>query len=215
MKKYSQEQALASIFDTPKKPLSDKLLVYKHRYKSGTLSQKSIDAILAQFGFIVHRPVIYIKKKKEKKKRFPHIQKSRFININIDIKTYNRVVRVMTVGDGGTSDIEINKWFLKRLEQDNEFVRLKCLEYYIDVKIHSFKEIDKKIKSDTGTRITRVIIVSLGDIIDSNNLSRIIQKDHDNSHVRYRRIRPDALDGGEQDRGAAKNNRKHFILYTT
>ncbi|MES3018154.1 MAG: hypothetical protein V4721_10255 [Bacteroidota bacterium] len=164
MKKYTLQDALKEIFDNNKEPLSAKLLVYKHRHKQHTLSQKSIDSILSDHKFIVARPILYSKKKEEKKKKFPHIQPVRYLSVEIDIKTYNRVARVSTVGDGGTSDIEVNKWFLKRLNQNNEFVRLRCDKYYIDITIASFKL--------SGSIIT----ISLGKIIDSNNLSRIIPK---------------------------------------
>lgn len=62
MKQYTQKDALDEIFFSNEKPLSSNLLVYKHRYKLGALSQKSIDAILKEHDFIVSAPTIYTKK---------------------------------------------------------------------------------------------------------------------------------------------------------
>jgi len=163
MKKYTQEEALQHIFTNKGKPLTPKLLVYKFRYKNKTLSQKSIDNILKSHNFIVVKPILYAKIRKPKKKYTSGIQKVRYVSIEIDVKTYNRIVRVHKVNDGGTSDIQVSKWFLKRLNQDNDFVRLKCDKYYIDIKLKKFILIDK------------LITLSFGDIIDSNNTSRIIE----------------------------------------
>lgn len=170
MKKYTQEEALNEIFFKNKKPLTPTLLVYKHRLKLKTLSQKTIDNILKTHNFVVVKPVLFGKVKKTKKRYTSGIQKVRYVSIQIDVKTYNRIVRVEKVKDGGTSDIQINKWFLKRLNQDNDFVRLKCDEYYIDIKIKKFVLINNQ------------ITLSFGDIIDSNNTSRIIEKKHDNKN---------------------------------
>lgn len=164
MKKYTQEEALQQIFGNNKKPLTAKLLVYKFRYKNKTLSQKSIDNILKSHNYIVVKPVLYGKVRKPKKRYAVGIQKVKYISIQIDVKTYNRIVRVSTVNDGGTSDIQVSKWFLKRLNQDNDFVRLKCEQYYIDIKLKKFAQIENFIK------------LSFGEIIDSNNTSRIIEK---------------------------------------
>jgi len=165
MKKYSQEEALKEIFEENKKPLSGILLVYKHRYKHNKLAQKSIDKILKDHKFCVFQPVVYIKEKPKKKKKVFYVEKVKYLTVFIDVKTYNRIVRVVTVNDGGTSDIEVSKWFLKRLEQENDFARLKCDKYYIDIHIKSFK------LKDTGA-----INICFGSVIDSNNLSRIIVK---------------------------------------
>jgi hypothetical protein len=170
MKKYTQEEALQQIFGNNKKPLTAKLLVYKFRYKNKTLSQKSIDNILKSHNFIVVKPILYGKIKKPKKRYAVGIQKVRYVSIQIDVKTYNRIVRVEKVKDGGTSDIQVSKWFLKRLNQDNDFVRLKCDKYYIDIKLKKF------------ILIENLITISFGDIIDSNNTSRIIEKKHDNKN---------------------------------
>lgn len=164
MKKYTQEEALDEIFCKNKKPLTPTLLVYKHRHKSKTLSQKSIDNILKSHSFVVVKPILYGKVKKAKKKYAIGITKVKYISIQIDVKTYNRIVRVEKVKDGGTSDLTINKWFLKRLNQHNDFVRLKCMEYYIDIKLKKFIFKDNQ------------ITISFGEIIDSNNTSRIIEK---------------------------------------
>lgn len=173
MKNYTQNDAMKMIFESKKAKASPKMLVYKIRYKKNTLSQKSINTLLVQHGFSLHTPATYTHRRYTQK-RFPHINKAKYVSIAIDVKTYNRVVRVINVGDGGTSDIEVAKWYLKRLQKDNEFVRLKCKEYYIDIRINSFKEIPSTIPRRQGT-----IIISLGDIIDSNNLSRIIVKQND------------------------------------
>lgn len=164
MKKYTQEEALNEIFYKNKKTLTPTLLVYKHRYKIQTLSQKSIDNILKSHNFIIVKSVLYGKIRKPKKRYAIGIQKVKYVSIQIDVKTYNRIVRVETVKDGGTSDIQINKWFLKRLNQNNDFVRLKCMEYYIDIKLKKFILKDNQ------------ITLSFGEIIDSNNTSRIIEK---------------------------------------
>lgn len=164
MKKYTQEEALDEIFCKNKKPLTPTMLVYKHRHKAKTLSQKSIDNILKAHSFAVVKPVLYGKVKKAKKKYAIGIQKVKYVSVQIDVKTYNRIVRVEKVKDGGTSDIVISRWFLKRLNQDNDFVRLKCDEYYIDIKLKKFILINNQ------------ITLSFGEIIDSNNTSRIIEK---------------------------------------
>ncbi len=84
----------------------------------------------------------------------------RYISIDIDVKTYNRVIRFITVGEG-KSDIKVNKFFIKRLEQPNEFIRLKCGEYYMDIKLKSFKPINN------------IIIICFGELIDCNKGSYI------------------------------------------
>ncbi len=61
MKKYSKEDALEEIFYNNENPLSAKLLVYKHRYKNGSLSQKSIDEILKEFNFVIYQQTLYTK----------------------------------------------------------------------------------------------------------------------------------------------------------
>lgn len=62
MKKFTEQEAIQEIFYNNTEPLSSKMLVYKHRYKNGTLSQKAIDEILKDNGFIVAQETLYIKK---------------------------------------------------------------------------------------------------------------------------------------------------------
>ena len=59
---YTQEQALIEIFNNNKDPLSQKMLVQKHRLKNGTLSQKVIDQILSDNGFVIKQEALYTKK---------------------------------------------------------------------------------------------------------------------------------------------------------
>lgn len=89
----------------------------------------------------------------------PHIKPVKYISIDVNEKTYYRVARVISVCDGGNSDIKVNKFFEKRLNEENEFARLKFGEYYMDIKIKSFKLIGEE------------IVISFGEIIDYNNLS--------------------------------------------
>ncbi len=78
-----------------------------------------------------------------------------YISIDIDIKTYNRIIRFITIGVG-KSDIKVSKFFDKSLQRPNEFARLKCGKYYMDVKIKNFAPINN------------VIIITFYNLIDTN-----------------------------------------------
>ena len=62
MEKFTQEQAIQEIFNNNETPLTPLMLVQKHRYKNGTLSQKAIDAILKENGYEVIQEALYTKK---------------------------------------------------------------------------------------------------------------------------------------------------------
>lgn len=67
------------------------------------------------------------------------VEKVKFIQIDVDYKTYNRIVRVTTRNDGGTSDLIVEKKvYLERLWEKNEFLRLRCGEHYADLNIKSW-----------------------------------------------------------------------------
>jgi hypothetical protein len=85
------------------------------------------------------------------------IEKVVFIPIDVDHKTYNRIIRVTTRGDGGTSDLIVEKEiYLKPLFQKFEFVRLKCDGYYADIKVTTWKMEDQ------------TIVISFGNLLDYN-----------------------------------------------
>ncbi len=69
----------------------------------------------------------------------------KYFSIHIDEKTYYRIVRVMTISVGGSSDLvfmcdkRYADIFRKKLSEANEFIRLKCQEdYYMDLTIKNF-----------------------------------------------------------------------------
>lgn len=59
MERFTQDEALKDIFGS--KSLSKTMVVYKHRFKVGKLSQKAIDEILKDNNFIVIQTTLYIK----------------------------------------------------------------------------------------------------------------------------------------------------------
>lgn len=68
----------------------------------------------------------------------------KFIKIEIDQRTYNRIIRFVTKSVGGTSDLyfmcdkRMAAKFRKRLQEPNEFIRLVHEEYYIDLTLDKF-----------------------------------------------------------------------------
>ena len=68
----------------------------------------------------------------------------KFLLIYIDQKTYNRIIRFVTKSIGGTSDLyfmcdkSIADKFKQRLNEPNEFIRLKHEDYYIDLTLEKF-----------------------------------------------------------------------------
>jgi hypothetical protein len=62
MKKYTQNECLNEIFYNNSEPLSNRMLVSKHRYKNKTLSQKAIDEILIENGYTIIQEALYAKK---------------------------------------------------------------------------------------------------------------------------------------------------------
>jgi len=81
------------------------------------------------------------------------VERVKFLQIDVDYKTYNRIVRVTTRNDGGTSDLIISIDFRKQLFEPNEFLRLRCGEHYADLKISKFEEESKTIVVHFGTLI--------------------------------------------------------------
>ncbi len=73
------------------------------------------------------------------------IKPVKFLKIEIDQRTYNRIIRFVTKSVGGTSDLyfmcdkSIADKFKQRLNEPNEFIRLKHADYYIDLTIDKFK----------------------------------------------------------------------------
>lgn len=61
MKEYTQEEALHEIFYNGKSPMSNRVMVNKNRYKNGILSQKTIDLILKEHGFVINTAAKYKK----------------------------------------------------------------------------------------------------------------------------------------------------------
>ena len=72
------------------------------------------------------------------------IRPVKFIKIEIDQRTYNRIIRFVTKSVGGTSDLyfmcdkQIASKFKKRLSEPNEFIRLVHEDYYIDLTMEKF-----------------------------------------------------------------------------
>ena len=64
MTQYNQDTALHEIFWENEKALSPKMYVYRQRLVDGTLSQKTIDTILKDNGFVLWKPAIYKKTQK-------------------------------------------------------------------------------------------------------------------------------------------------------
>jgi len=65
MKRFTQEEALETIFYQKGNALSAVMNVYKYRYKRGKLSQKSIDKILKNHNFTIVQLAMYQKVKEE------------------------------------------------------------------------------------------------------------------------------------------------------
>lgn len=145
MKEYTETEALEEIFFKSETPLQGDMVVYRHRFKKGHLGQKFISKILKQYKFTRIQEPLFCKGKHD-----------RFFEIEIDASTYNRVIRVATRQDGGTSDILISRDHLKLLSQPNNFIRIRCGEYYADFKEESFI-----VKKDS-------IKISFGELIDHN-----------------------------------------------
>lgn len=78
-----------------------------------------------------------------------NIEPVKHFDIHIDERTYSRIVRVMTISVGGSSDLffmcdkaHADKFRVK-LAEPNEFIRLKCQgEYYMDLTIKNFEITD-------------------------------------------------------------------------
>lgn len=91
----------------------------------------------------------------------------KFILINLDTKTFNRILRFIRCNEGGGTDIKlsIEDFFTKCTPGISyEFIRLKHGEYYIDIKlirlVHSLN----------------FVTLSFGKVIDYNRLRYIATK---------------------------------------
>mgnify|MGYP001560162812 CR=1 FL=1 len=83
------------------------------------------------------------------------VERVKFLPINVDYKTYNRIIRVTTRDDGGASDLIVSKdLYLEKLFEKNEFIRLKCDKYYADIKVKTWFMEDQ------------TIVISFGALID-------------------------------------------------
>lgn len=61
-KSYTQEEALEEIFYNNEEALTPTQLVYKHRLYNGSgLTQKTIDALLKEFNFVIKKRATYTK----------------------------------------------------------------------------------------------------------------------------------------------------------
>lgn len=82
------------------------------------------------------------------------VEKVKFLQIEVNHKTYNRIVRVTTRNDGGTSDLIVEKeQYLEKLFERFEFVRIKCDEHYADIKVSTWKMEDQTIVISFGVLI--------------------------------------------------------------
>lgn len=85
-----------------------------------------------------------------------------FVQVHVDAKTYNRLMRAASGVGASTYQITTplldvsKKEYEKKLDEPNEFLRVKHKEYYADYKI-------------AGSVIkTQIITIVLGDLLDSN-----------------------------------------------
>ena len=91
----------------------------------------------------------------------------KYFAIHIDEKTYYRIVRVMTKAIGGSSELYFMcdkknaDNFRIKLAEPNEFIRLKCREYYMDLTLQNFTITDY------------CITINFKDILDFNTLRYI------------------------------------------
>lgn len=72
------------------------------------------------------------------------IERAKFLQVDVDVKTYNRILRVierLNAGtfSGGTSDLVLPSPYLDKLMSGNDFLRIKCMEYYADLKISTWR----------------------------------------------------------------------------
>lgn len=90
------------------------------------------------------------------------VHQIKFISVPVDAKTYNRLMRASGVG---TTKFQVTTPILKvkstgpfkaQLKEENEFLRIKCKEYYADFTI--VKTIPNNL----------TISIILGTLIDSN-----------------------------------------------
>lgn len=64
-----------------------------------------------------------------------------YLAIEIDNKQFNRIIRFATKSVGANSNLEVKNnidQILSRLYEPNEFIRLKCQTYYIDLTLKKF-----------------------------------------------------------------------------
>ena len=72
----------------------------------------------------------------------------KYLSIDIDVKTYNRIIRFYVHNEEsniGISDLVISTDYWDQVCRPNEFVRIKCNEHYADLTLLGFRKNDKMI----------------------------------------------------------------------
>lgn len=150
MRRYTQSEALHTIFNRIGRRKTYMSPVHRTRYKKGKLSQKSIDQILLKNGFQVCQTTLYTRSQYTPRAPKVVVKKSplkeNFVEFKVPDNVYNRVVRVLTRNDGGTSDLEVALHHYKKLANDPKFIRIKCAGEYADITIFNIKIQNNKIK---------------------------------------------------------------------
>lgn len=86
----------------------------------------------------------------------------KYLLIIIDARTFNRIIRFVNKSVGSTSDLcfmcdeKIAREFKRKLKEENEFIRLRYEEFYMDLTLDKF----------TITKF--YITISFGKVIDYN-----------------------------------------------
>ena len=93
------------------------------------------------------------------------VEKVKFISINIDVKTFDRLIRITKKqGYTGVPSISTPIHLKEQLQEPNEFIRIKCHLYYLDFKVIEWKEQNN------------VIVIFFGELVDCNKGSMINRK---------------------------------------
>lgn len=97
------------------------------------------------------------------------VERVKFLSINIDIKTFDRLIRTHKKQGykiNGVPEIQTPLHYKEKLEQEHEFIRLKCHLYYLDFKVREWKAGE------------HTITIFFGELIDCNKGSAINRKNN-------------------------------------
>lgn len=95
------------------------------------------------------------------------VVKAKFLTINIDVKTFDRLIRITKKqGYTGIPSLEQPLHLKEKLEESNEFVRVKCHLYYLDFKVVQWVANE------------HTVTIVFGELIDCNKGSAINRKNN-------------------------------------